>query len=270
MTIAEGLHYNPQVDFVEGFCDFGGGRRSKKIASHALVFMVRGATKKWKQVIGYFLYAGSLSWSSLKDMVDQALRYCSEANLTVVAIVCDQETSQMRLLKEVGVTHESPYITDSSSGHKVAVIPVIKFTCSSNQSCKPAEILGPGTGRAGAGFENPGRGRFMAGGRLTALPPIVFSSLILRYDIDVMCTELYFYFVHDHIINTYNVCSILNRDIVLCVLYCTVYCCTLYICRPVSRLCLDFYTNYYISEFLWYSPMAIRSSGLAYDCRWKV
>ena len=42
MSIDEALHYSPQLDMVEGFSDLGAGKRSKKIASHALVFMVRG------------------------------------------------------------------------------------------------------------------------------------------------------------------------------------------------------------------------------------
>lgn len=83
-----------------------------------------GATKKWKQIIGYFLHKGPLSWISLRELVYRALQYCSDANLTVIAIVCDQETSQVRLMREMGVTIHTPFINDPAGDHhKIAVIP---------------------------------------------------------------------------------------------------------------------------------------------------
>ena len=43
--------------------------------------------------------------------------------MTVVAIVCDQETNQMRLMKELGVTPQSPFLVHPTGGQRIAVIP---------------------------------------------------------------------------------------------------------------------------------------------------
>ena len=89
MAIDETLQYSPQMDLVEGFVDFGGGHRTNAIASHALVFMLRVATKNFKQIIGFFLYGSSISWVTLQSLINNALRYYNEAGLKVIAIVCN-------------------------------------------------------------------------------------------------------------------------------------------------------------------------------------
>jgi hypothetical protein len=58
----------------------------------------------------------------LKGMLYEALHYCKKANLTVVAIVCDQEASQTRLFKELGVTPQSPFLVDPNGPQNIAVI----------------------------------------------------------------------------------------------------------------------------------------------------
>ena len=57
ITIKENVSYNSEKDFedFEGFEDFAFGRRSKYVANHATVFMVRGLETKWKQPLSYFL-----------------------------------------------------------------------------------------------------------------------------------------------------------------------------------------------------------------------
>ena len=55
MSLRTGLTYNITEDVVEGFEDFGTLGRTDNPAKHALVFMVRGLTSKWKQPVGYFL-----------------------------------------------------------------------------------------------------------------------------------------------------------------------------------------------------------------------
>lgn len=123
MAIDECLQYSKQFDLVEGFADLGNEQRSKAVASHALVFMIRGATRKWKQVIGYFLYDASLSWSILQTLLYSALQFCAESGLKVICVVCDQESSQMKLWRELGVSPSTPYIVDPDKGHKICVLP---------------------------------------------------------------------------------------------------------------------------------------------------
>ena len=111
---------------MEGFQDLGESQRSRTPATHALVFMVRGATRKWKQVIGYFLYTNTIPCQVLRDLVFDAIRFCAEAELRLIAIVCDQETTQMRLWRELSVTTDSPYtpsIHEPQTRHQIAILP---------------------------------------------------------------------------------------------------------------------------------------------------
>ena len=52
MSIRESIAYNAGRDEVEGFEDYGMSGKTTYVANHALVFMVRGLTVKWKQPIG--------------------------------------------------------------------------------------------------------------------------------------------------------------------------------------------------------------------------
>ncbi|KAK9685564.1 Transposase protein [Popillia japonica] len=57
MQLSPSSDYNSHEDCVTSFSDFGQKKRLK-IADHALVFMVRGIRKKWKQSI-YLLFCSS-------------------------------------------------------------------------------------------------------------------------------------------------------------------------------------------------------------------
>lgn len=55
MSIKENVSYNQERDYIEGLEDFGNYGRTKYVANHATVFMIRGLTFNWKQAVGYFL-----------------------------------------------------------------------------------------------------------------------------------------------------------------------------------------------------------------------
>ena len=59
MSIREHLHFNQKNDCIEGFEDLGRHGRTSNIANHALVFMLRGLRKRWKQPVAYYLTRGS-------------------------------------------------------------------------------------------------------------------------------------------------------------------------------------------------------------------
>lgn len=61
MSIKWGLHYNQYLDWIIGYECFGvNNNQSNKFATIALVFMIMGLTKKWKQAIGYFFSSNLL------------------------------------------------------------------------------------------------------------------------------------------------------------------------------------------------------------------
>lgn len=124
MAIDQKLHLNANSDEVDGFVDLGPkiGRRGV-IAANVLVFMVKSVTTKWKQTIGHFFIGPNLDWRSLNKLVMDAISSCHDVGLTVLAVICDQESSQCRLWKELNVTPQRPGFCHPLTGEMVYVLP---------------------------------------------------------------------------------------------------------------------------------------------------
>lgn len=58
ICLSGGLTYNATLDQIDGFVNTG-VYKNQQIADHALVFMVRGIKKKFKQPIAYSFCQGS-------------------------------------------------------------------------------------------------------------------------------------------------------------------------------------------------------------------
>jgi len=52
VCLASVLYYNSAVDVIDGFVDTG-VYKTEEFADHALIFIVRGIKKKFKQLISY-------------------------------------------------------------------------------------------------------------------------------------------------------------------------------------------------------------------------
>jgi len=59
MSIRENVWFNQKFKCIEGFEHLGSRVRIRNIANHALLFMVRGQQRKWKQPVAYYLSRGS-------------------------------------------------------------------------------------------------------------------------------------------------------------------------------------------------------------------
>ena len=55
MSIREHLHFNQKTGCIDGYEDLGRHGRTSNIANHALVFMLCGLRKRWKQPVTYYL-----------------------------------------------------------------------------------------------------------------------------------------------------------------------------------------------------------------------
>ena len=71
--------------------------------------MVRGLTLKWKQVIGYHLTKHSIGVNKLKDIIFNAIRQLRQIGLIVDVLVMDQESSQWKLVKDLGVNPQNTF-----------------------------------------------------------------------------------------------------------------------------------------------------------------
>ncbi|KAL3289326.1 hypothetical protein HHI36_003756 [Cryptolaemus montrouzieri] len=68
ISLSSGLHYEPHKGHISGYEDLGHLGRSEKVADHALVFLVRGIRKNWKQAIAYYFTSKTVSTLCLKKL----------------------------------------------------------------------------------------------------------------------------------------------------------------------------------------------------------
>ena len=101
MTISQSLTYSSSSDAIIGFVD-DGFQKSCSLANQLLVLMIGGLSKKWKQIIGYFLVKQNMDVAGLRFMVMEGIRQCANAGLTVKAIVADQEPKHQALFRDLG------------------------------------------------------------------------------------------------------------------------------------------------------------------------
>ena len=72
ISLKSGLYYNITKDQVVE--DLGQYGRSEQTAQYAMVFMVKGLARKWKQALAYFFFHSSINPTILKSMVSDCLR----------------------------------------------------------------------------------------------------------------------------------------------------------------------------------------------------
>ena len=99
MSLKCGLVYNPETDTVDGFENFGAIGKTKYVANHALAFMVRGLSSKWKQPVGYFLSSGTVSADTLQSLVQTCISKLTEIGLNIKVLICDQGSNNRSFLE---------------------------------------------------------------------------------------------------------------------------------------------------------------------------
>ena len=115
------VQYNPQGDFIEGLENFGGNNQSKKVANHAIAFLVRGLASKWKQPIGYFLSSGTMTSDKLQTLVKSCLDKLFDIGLNVKVLVCDQGSNNRSFVETMeNVSVSKPFFIHND--HKIFVM----------------------------------------------------------------------------------------------------------------------------------------------------
>ena len=87
MAIKKAFLYNAGMDALEGFEDFGRLGKTKFVANHALVFMVRRLTSKWKQPVGYFLSSGPMTGAAMKELLCECIEKVTKVGLNVKVLI---------------------------------------------------------------------------------------------------------------------------------------------------------------------------------------
>lgn len=95
MSISPQIHYDGSKDKLKGFA-----WRSKKIADHVLVYMVKGLKRKFKQPVAYY-FTNSLNKAELKALTIKVIKYVQGTGLNILCTVCDQSTVNVSVINEI-------------------------------------------------------------------------------------------------------------------------------------------------------------------------
>ncbi|KAF2890394.1 hypothetical protein ILUMI_15779 [Ignelater luminosus] len=90
VALEPGLQYNRKLDMFEGFEDYGGSERKASFADHALVFMLRGICRKWKQPIVFTFCKGTTSTPRLTSLLMDVILQVKLTGLKIMCTICDQ------------------------------------------------------------------------------------------------------------------------------------------------------------------------------------
>jgi len=107
------LYYDKAKDKIVGYQDLGGGRRTREFATEVLVFMISSLShniKKFKQPISYYLCSDSMHGQQLAPLIKSNLLVSRAIGFNDVATACDQNSTNINALKELGATAECPFI----------------------------------------------------------------------------------------------------------------------------------------------------------------
>ncbi|CAG4932755.1 unnamed protein product [Parnassius apollo] len=89
MGIKKNLSYNKKLDIIEGYQDQGNQGRTNEVANKALVFILSGIRKKWKQPIAYYLSGNYTTADRLATLIKEVLEECFKVGLNIIATMCD-------------------------------------------------------------------------------------------------------------------------------------------------------------------------------------
>ena len=76
------------------------------MATHALVFMVRGLSTKWKQTLGYFLTHHTVEAGQLSELILSCIQQLDAIGVHVRCVVCDQAATNVSALKRLGLSDQ--------------------------------------------------------------------------------------------------------------------------------------------------------------------
>src|SRR6218665_2702682 len=108
--------YDKNLDRIIGYTDDG------VIATHALVFMIRGLYSKWKQALAFFFTHNTIASSRLSDLITECIVRVHEIGLFVRCIVCDQGPTNVAAVKILGSTEAVPNFFVDTLDHAAHVI----------------------------------------------------------------------------------------------------------------------------------------------------
>jgi hypothetical protein len=101
VSLCKGFHYESFKQRIYEFEDLGSLGRTYPYANHALIFMVRGIRKNYKQTVAYYFTRDTVKTHQLKQIIVHIIKQLQEVGLNVVATVCDQVSTNRTAINEL-------------------------------------------------------------------------------------------------------------------------------------------------------------------------
>jgi len=118
MSLKRFLTYDRLNDVVVGYEDYGEGYDRKKVeVSSALVFMLRGLAKNWKQPVGYVLTPSACNGDIVYTLICKCLDLLLQIGIDVKVVVSDQGSNFTHMTNSLGITVHKPYFTYAGSNY---------------------------------------------------------------------------------------------------------------------------------------------------------
>ncbi|XP_023212642.1 uncharacterized protein LOC111615469 [Centruroides sculpturatus] len=100
MEVQEALAYSKQYKSFLGLVTFG---NTSVKANHLLVFLIRGLSTSWKQIIAYHATASSTKGEDIKNFLFHVIEHLKAIGLNVVAVVSDMNSCNVSFWNAVNV-----------------------------------------------------------------------------------------------------------------------------------------------------------------------
>ena len=110
------LTYDKYQDRLVGYTETG------KLATHALVFMVRGLRSKWKQAFAFYFTHNTVAASMLAELITECVHKLVSIGLCIHCLVCDQGATNVAAVRQLGFSCECPFLHFVDVPNKVYVI----------------------------------------------------------------------------------------------------------------------------------------------------
>lgn len=108
VAIKKNITYNIATDSIDGVEDYG-NRRSDKLGSHIIVFMVRGLFSRWKFILNYYVSETCVKAEILQNLVKKNLDLAKRLNLSIRSTSCDQGSNNRKYFKLLGASADKPF-----------------------------------------------------------------------------------------------------------------------------------------------------------------
>ena len=136
ISLKSHLYYSVPDDKIIGLEDFGDGVRSKKIATSALVLLIRSISGNWKQPMGHALVNGSCPTDLLDGLIRGAIEKLDGIGLRVLVVMSDMGSNFHSLALRLGITSEKPWFIHNNKVYFLMFDPAHLIKCIRNNLMK--------------------------------------------------------------------------------------------------------------------------------------